>query len=192
MDESKRVVVVGIAGVGKTSLLNSVVKKMRKNDHKIVVCSFGTAMLDEAKKNGVTNRDDIRRMTISEQKQLQNKAARFIMSQQFDILIIDTHAFVKTDSGYYPGLPERVLRIFDPTNYVSVSAKPEEIYNRRMNDPTRKRDKVNLSVIKQELDLQAAMVSTYAIVSGAPVKPIVNREGKLNDAADDVIRTLGL
>ena len=192
MDESKRVVVVGIPGVGKTSLLNSVVKKMRRNDHKIVVCSFGTAMLDEAKKNGVTNRDDIRRMTISEQKQLQNKAARSIMSKQFDILIIDTHAFVKTESGYYPGLPERVLRIFDPTNYVSVSAKPEEIYNRRMNDPTRKRDKVNISVIKQELDLQAAMVSTYAIVSGAPVKPIVNREGKLNDAADDVIRTLGL
>lgn len=192
MDESKRVVVVGIPGVGKTSLLNNVVKKLRKNNHNIVVCSFGTAMLDEAKKNGVTNRDDIRRMTISEQKHLQNKAARSIMSKQFDILIIDTHAFIKTASGYYPGLPERVLRIFDPTNYVSVSAKPEEIYNRRMNDPTRKRDKVNISVIKQELDLQAAMVSTYAIVSGAPVRPIVNREGKLNDAADDVIRTLGL
>lgn len=192
MDESKRIVVLGIAGVGKTSLLNAVVKKLRKSEQKIVVCSFGSVMLEEARKNGVTNRDDIRRLTISEQKKLQSRAAKFIMSKNFDILIIDTHAFVKTATGYYPGLPERVLRIFEPTSYILVYAKPEEIYNRRMNDPTRKRDKVNIDVIKQELDLQAAMVSTYAIVSGAPVRPVVNREGKLNDAADDIVRTLGL
>lgn len=178
--------------MGKTTLLNKVLDKMSLNGRDITVCSFGTVMLEEARKNGVTNRDDIRRLTTDEQKHLQNTAAERIRSMESDILIVDTHAFIKTASGYYPGLPERVLHILNPTNYISVSAKPEEIYNRRMNDPTRKRDNVMLSVIKQELDLQAAMVSTYAIVSGAPVKPVVNRQGKLSDAANDVIGALGL
>ena len=48
-----------------------------------------------------------------------------------DVVIIDTHAFISSSEGYYPGLPEHVLKIIQPTNFVSVSAKPEEIYNQK-------------------------------------------------------------
>lgn len=183
---------VGIPGVGKTTLLQQVVEKLQAARKVVLVRSFGTAMLEEAQKQGITNRDEIRNLPTEEQIRLQKTAAERLATETFDVLLIDTHAFVNTQSGYYPGLPERVLRILNPTNYISVSANPEEIYNRRMNDPTRNRDRVSIAVIKQELDLQAAMLSACAVVSGSPVKPVVNREGRLSDAADDVIRALGL
>lgn len=192
MAESKRVVMVGIAGVGKTTLLDAVVEKLRAANKAVSVRSFGTVMLDEARRNGITDRDTLRSLPTDEQNRLQKMAAQRIVNETNGTIIIDTHAFVNTGAGYYPGLPERVLRILNPTNYISVSARPAEIYNRRMNDPTRNRDHISVAVIEQELDMQAAMVASYSIVSGSPVKPVTNREGKLGDAADDIIRALGL
>ena len=53
-------------------------------------------------------------------------------------------------------------KLLTPTNFVSVSAKPEEIYNRRMSDDTRNRDKITLANIKKELDAQSGMISACA------------------------------
>lgn len=192
MAADRRIVLVGIPGVGKTTLLTEVVKQLEGAGKTVLVRSFGTAMLEEAERSGIQDRDAIRCLPTEEQVRLQLNAAERIAAETCDVVIIDTHAFVNTRSGYYPGLPERVLRILNPTNYVSVSAKPEEIYNRRMNDPTRNRDIVSMNVIKQELDLQAAMVSACSVVSGSPVKPVVNREGRVREAANDVIGAIGL
>ena len=192
MAESKRVVLVGISGVGKTTLLKAVVDKLRDAAKTVLVRNFGTVMLDEAKRNGITDRDMIRNLSIRDQETLQGTAAASIAAESADVIIIDTHAFVSTSSGYYPGLPIKVLDILKPTIYISVSARPEEIYHRRMNDPTRNRDRIDTNAIKQELDLQAAMVCACAVVSGSPIKPVVNRKGKVDDAANDVIRAIGL
>ena len=183
---------VGIAGVGKTTLLTAVVDGLRKKHDKVTVISFGTAMLEAARRQGIVDRDVLRSLPADEQVRLQTSAAERIAATSDDIVIVDTHAFVSTSFGYYPGLPERVLRIIKPTNYISVSAKPEEIYRRRMNDSTRNRDQITVAGIKQELDMQAAMVSACAVISGAPVKPVVNRDGQVTDAANDVIRAAGL
>lgn len=192
MAAAKRIVIVGIPGVGKTSLVNAIVEKTKSSGKTVLVKSFGSAMLEEARRNGIRDRDAIRCLPTKEQENLQRTAAERIAGEECDIIIIDTHAFISTTSGYYPGLPENILRILKPTNYISVSAKPEEIYNRRMNDPTRNRDLVTMNIIKQELDLQAAMISACSVVSGSPVKPVANREGRLVDAANDVIRAIGL
>ena len=189
---AKRIVMVGIPGVGKTSLVNVIVERIRASGRTIQVKSFGSAMLEEAERIGIHDRDALRCLPTNEQEDLQRTAAERIAAEECDIVIIDTHAFISTTSGYYPGLPENILHIIKPTNYVSVSAKPEEIYNRRMNDPTRHRDMVTMNVIKQEMDLQAAMISACSVVSGSPVKPVVNREGRLDETANDVIRALGL
>lgn len=189
---AKRIVLVGIPGVGKTSLVNVIVEKIKDTGKTVLVKSFGSAMLEEAKRIGIHDRDALRCLPTNEQEDLQRTAAERIASEECDILIIDTHAFISTNSGYYPGLPENILHIIKPTNYISVSAKPEEIYNRRMNDPTRHRDLVTMNVIKQEMDLQAAMISACSVVSGSPVKPIMNREGRLVEVANDVIRAIGL
>lgn len=192
MAESKKVVMVGIPGVGKTTLVSKIVEILSSMNKSVTVKSFGTVMLEEAKKNGLKDRDELRNLSTEEQIKLQKMAAEKIAAMAENVVIIDTHAFITTDAGYYPGLPQHVLEIIKPSNFISVSAKPEEIYNRRMNDLTRNRDKVSISTIKKELDVQAAMISACSVISGSPMKPITNREGKIEEAADKVINALGL
>lgn len=190
--ENKRIVMIGIPGVGKTTLLSKIVKILTDNKKNVSRISFGTLMFEVAKENGLTDRDELRKLPVTEQQRLQKLAAEKIASQNEEIVIIDTHAFINSPEGYYPGLPEHVLKIIKPTNFISVSAKPEEIYNRRMKDDTRNRDKITLPNIKKELDVQSGMISACAVLTGSPVKHILNGEGKVDEAADKIIKAIGL
>jgi adenylate kinase len=61
-----------------------------------------------------------------------------------------------------------------------------------MKDDTRNRDKISIDNIKKELDVQSGMISACAVLSGSPVKHVLNREGKIDEAADKIIRAIGL
>jgi len=183
---------IGIPGVGKTSLLSKMAEIMKNHKKSICVISYGTLMYEVAKENGLKNRDELRKLSVFEQQSLQKIAAEKIAAHGEQIVIIDTHAFISSPEGYYPGLPEHVLKIIKPTNFVSVSAKPEEIYNRRMKDNTRNRDKITLANIKKELDVQSGMISACAVITGSPVKHILNREGDIEEAVDKIIKAIGL
>ena len=190
--ESKVVVLVGIPGVGKTSLVTKIVDIIKDHEKTVTVMSFGTLMFDVAKDNGLDDRDALRKLPLSKQQELQKIAAEKIAAQTEEVIIVDTHAFISSPEGYYPGLPEHVLKIIKPSNFVSVSAKPEEIYNRRMKDDTRNRDKITLVNIKKELEYQSGMISACAVISGSPVRHIQNHEGKIDEAADKIITAIGL
>jgi len=183
---------IGIPGVGKTSLLSKMVEIIKNHEKSVQVISYGTLMYEVAKENGLKDRDELRKLPIIEQRSFQKIAAEKIATYNEQIIIIDTHAFINSPEGYYPGLPEHVLKIIKPTNFVSVSAKPEEIYNRRMKDNTRNRDKITLANIKKELDVQSGMISACAVITGSPVKHILNSEGKIDEAADKIIKAIGL
>ncbi len=190
--ENKKVVMVGIPGVGKTTLLKKIVEIIKNRDKSVRVIGFGTLMFDVAKKNDLSNRDELRKLPVVEQQNLQKIAAEQIAEHTEQVVIVDTHAFINSPEGYYPGLPEHVLKIIKPTNFVSVSAKPEEIYNRRMKDDTRNRDKITLANIKKELDIQSGMISACAVISGSPVKHVLNGEGKIDEATDKIVNAIGL
>ncbi|MDB9721582.1 adenylate kinase [Nitrosopumilus sp.] len=190
--ENKKIILVGIPGVGKTTLLTTMVEILKSNKKNVVVINYGSLMFDVAKENGLTDRDQLRKLSVSEQQRLQKIAAEKIAGHEEEVVIIDTHAFINSPEGYYPGLPEHVLKIIKPTNFVSVSAKPEEIYNRRMKDDTRNRDKITLANIKKELDVQSGMISACAVITGSPVRLVLNGEGKIDEAADKIIRAIGL
>lgn len=190
--ENKKIVLVGIPGVGKTSLLTMIVDILKSKNIQVKVISFGTLMFDVAKANGLQDRDGLRKLPISEQQNLQKIAAEKIATLTEDIVIIDTHAFITSTEGYYPGLPEYVLKIIKPSNFISVAAKPEEIYNRRMQDETRNRDNITLINIRKELEYQTGMISACAVITGTPVRHILNDEGKIDEAADKIISALGL
>ena len=183
---------VGIPGVGKTTLLSKIVEIVKNHDKSVKLINFGTLMFDVATENGLKDRDELRKLPVAEQQNLQKIAAEKIATQNEHVVIIDTHAFISSPEGYYPGLPEHVLKIIKPTNFVSVSAKPEEIYNRRMKDDTRNRDKITLSNIKKELDVQSGMISACAVITGSPVKHILNGEGKIDEAVNKIVTTIGL
>jgi len=182
----------GIPGVGKTTLLSKMVEIIKKHDKSVLVISFGTLMFEIAQKNGLKDRDNLRKLPVKEQQNLQKMAAEKIAAQNDEIVIIDTHTFINSPEGYYPGLPEHVLKIIKPTNFVSISAKPEEIYNRRMKDDTRNRDKITIANVKKELDIQAGMISACSVITGSPVKFILNYEGKIDETAEKIINAIGV
>jgi adenylate kinase len=190
--ESKKVVIVGIAGVGKTTLVSKMVEILNAKKKSVSVHSFGTIMFEEAQKIGLKDRDDLRKLSVDEQKALQKKAAKKIAAFNDNVVIIDTHAFISTKEGFYPGLPYHVLDELKPANFVAVSARPEEIYNRRMKDSTRHRDIISIENIKKELAVQDAMLSSCAVLTGSPMKSILNSEGKVEEAANEVINAIGL
>ena len=192
LEDSKKVVIVGIPGVGKTSLIAKIAELIKQKNKTVSVHSYGTVMFEEAKKMGIKNRDELRTLPIEKQKQLQKIAAETISNLSDDIIFIDTHAFISTKAGFYPGLPNYVIQIIQPTNFIAISASPDEIHNRRMKDGTRERDPISIEDIKKELAVQDAMLSSCSVFSGSPMKVIFNHEGKIEEAAVNVIDAIGL
>ena len=190
--ENKTIILVGIPGVGKTTLLTKMVDILKDHKKNVIVINYGSLMFDVAKENGLEDRDLLRKLSVTEQQRLQKMAAETIATHDEEVVIIDTHAFISSPEGYYPGLPEHVLKIIKPSNFVSVAAKPEEIYNRRMKDDSRNRDKITIDNIKKELDYQSGMISACAVITGSPVRHVLNGEGKVEEAADKIIKAIGL
>lgn len=189
--ESKKVIIVGIPGVGKTTVVSKVVEILKTKKISVSVSIFGSVMFEEAKKKGINSRDELRKLSVPEQKELQSMAAKKIASISDDIVIVDTHAFIATKEGFYPGLPHNVLEILMPDIFIMISARPEEIYNRRMEDTTRNRDIVSIDAIKKELDVTSAMLSTCSILCGSPIKMVLNSEGKVDEAARGIVSAMG-
>jgi len=190
--ERKKVIIVGIPGVGKTSLVTKVVELIKQKNKTASVHSYGTVMLELARDFGVKDRDELRTLPVEKQKELQRLAAEKLASLNDDVIFVDTHAFISTKAGFYPGLPNHVIQIIAPTNFIAVTASPDEIHNRRVKDDTRNRDTISIEEIKKELAVQDAMLSSCSVLSGSPMKVIFNHEGNIEEAANNVIETIGV
>lgn len=189
MAESKRAIIVGISGVGKTTVITRAAEMLNQK-RKTTIVVFGTVMFEEAKKMGLKNRDEMRRMPIEDQRRLQEMAAQRITEMKDDIVLIDTHLFINTEEGYYPGLPVRLLSIMKPTNIIMVAADPSEIAKRRKTDQTRQRDIASTENIQKELDISRVMVASCSILTGAPFAIILNNDGQMGEAAVNIAKML--
>jgi adenylate kinase len=187
--ENKRAIIVGIPGVGKTTLINRAAEMLNQK-RKTTVAIFGTIMFEEAKKMGLNNRDEMRKMSVEDQRRLQGLAAQRITEMKDDIVMIDTHLFINTDEGYYPGLPMSLLSIMKPTNMVMIAADPSEIAERRKSDQTRQRDIASAENIQKELDISRVMVASCSILTGAPFAIITNNDGQIGEAAANIAKIL--
>ena len=170
------IVVTGIPGVGKTTVMKSAAEGM---DIKFV--TFGTVMSEIAIEEGlVKDRDETRKLTLEQQKDLQIKSAERIANM--GNVILDTHCTIKTPKGYLPGLPEWVIKKLNPTAIVVVEADAEEIYNRRAGDPTRNRDPDTKEQIAEHQMVNRATAMAYATLSGAAVKIVFNHDNAIDAA----------
>lgn len=191
MEEPKRItVVVGIPGVGKTTVITKTKDILLQSGYNTTVVVFGSVMLSEAKKMGIGDRDQIRKLSVSGQQNLQNLAADYICSIKEDLVIVDTHLFIRTSSGFFPGIPQNVIQKLKPRNLILITATPEEILARRAKDESRNRDMVSIEEIKKELGLAISMISTVSILSGSAFEIVDNHQGSSEDTASFIARIL--
>lgn len=143
--------------------------------------TFGSVMIDIAKEIGlVKDRDEMRKLTLDQQKDLQIRSAEKVASM--GDVILDTHCTVKTPKGYMPGLPEWVLKKLKPTAIVVVEADPDEIFNRRAKDSTRNRDPDSEEEIAEHQQINRAAAMSYATLTGATVKIVFNHDDAIDEA----------
>ena len=191
MEEPKRItIVVGIPGVGKTTVITKAKDILLQSGYNTTVVVFGSVMLSEAKKMGIGDRDQIRKLSLSGQQNLQNLAADYICSVKEDLVIVDTHLFIRTSSGFFPGIPQNVIQKLKPRNLILITATPEEILARRAKDESRNRDMVSIEEIKKELGLAISMISTVSILSGSAFEIVDNHQGSSEDTASFIARIL--
>jgi len=173
------IVVTGIPGVGKTTVMKKAAEGLD-----ISFVTFGTVMIDIAMELGlVKDRDEMRKLTIDQQKKLQIKTAERVSKMKN--VIVDTHCTIKTPKGYLPGLPEWVIKELKPNSIILVEANPKEIFNRRLNDNTRKRDPDSIDKIEEHQHINRAIAMAYSSITGATVKIIYNHDDAIKEAVEE-------
>jgi adenylate kinase len=173
--------------VGKTTIvekLNAAVRGSR-------VVTFGTVMLEEGKRLGwIRHRDELRKLPVEKQKQLQKLAATRIARMKGKVLFVDTHLFIRTGEGFWPGLPFDVVRALKPTHLILVEAEPREILSRRSKDKTRYRDNVTTKDLGGELALARSFLTVSSTLTGAPMLIASNRHRKSTEVARSLAHIL--
>ncbi|HSB47084.1 MAG TPA: adenylate kinase [Candidatus Bilamarchaeum sp.] len=165
------IIAMGVPGAGKTTVLKGL-----KTDYKVV--NYGDLMLEiEKKEFGIKDRDEMRKLPIEKQKYAQKLTAEALAKMSGKV-ILDTHCSVYTPSGYYPGLPFDFLKLWKVEALVYITAHPDQIAQRRSNDPTRLRDIDNIELHD---DMNKAYLAAYSAFTGAPAVILYNDQGKLEE-----------
>lgn len=186
----KTVIIVGVPGVGKSTIISNAIATLLKKGTTLNTVVFGSVMFEEAKKLGINDRDQIRKQTIDVQQRLQNMTADHISSLNDSIVVVDTHLFIKTQSGYYPGLPMSLILKLNPERLILITANSEEILNRRKNDSTRTRDMISDDEIKRDIEVSLSMISSLSILTGAPFEIIYNHDNMIDSATSLLVELL--
>ena len=174
------VIVTGVPGVGKSTVMKAA------QDYGYKIVNFGSTMFEEAQKEGVKNRDDMRKLPIEKQQSLQRQAGERI-ALMGDV-VVDTHASILTPSGYLPGLPEWTIGALKPSIIVLVEATAQEITGRRSKDPSRLRDADDIDM-HQKVNRDYA--KTAASIVGATVSIVENHDNQVEIAVEQFRKVLG-
>jgi adenylate kinase len=185
-----RAVILGIPGVGKTTIISEVENILQKRGVEAETVVFGSLMFEEAKKSGIKTRDDMRKLPIEDQRNLQNGAAKRIAEIRKRIVIIDTHLFVRACEWYYPGIPVNVTSIIRPTHLMLIIANPQEILMRRQSDTARHRDFSTEAEIQHEVEVSKTMIISSANMTSSPFTILENQKDQVTKVAQDIVRLL--
>ncbi|MCS4541570.1 MAG: adenylate kinase [Euryarchaeota archaeon] len=188
----KVVVVTGLPGVGKSTVMKGSIEQVRQEGIQYQVVNYGDVMLNVAKERKlVEHRDGLRKLPAKVQRDVQRMAGKSIaIMAETNPIIVDTHSVIKTPEGFLPGLPKWVLDELQPNVIVLIEADPEEIARRRAKDQTRFRDAESLESIQEHIVASRAAAMAYAALCGATVKIIKNNDGKIDEAIQQMLMAL--
>lgn len=181
------IIVMGLPGAGKTTVLKGAQEK--NPEYKIL--NYGTLMFEIAKeKFNLENRDEIRKMNAEQQKEVQKMVGEKLAKERGKV-ILDTHcSILNPNKGFYlPGLPYNLLKNLKVEMLVLVTGEIEELAERRRKDKSRTRA-VDPKEI-EEHDLHNRMLlASYSVLTRAPAKIIMNRNGKLKESIEELSKVL--
>lgn len=193
------VVVVGIPGVGKTTVLSETVEKLtEKEGLKVQVVNFGDKMLEVALEEklveaGQKARDQIRKLPAETQRIVQRIAGEKIAKiakESEGIVFVDTHVLIQTPYGYLMGLPVWVAEAIKPDILALIEAKPKEILSRRTQDLTRERDPDEDKKIVEHQEMNRWGAVCVATLTGATVTMVENKQEKVEEASEKLIKLI--
>ncbi len=186
----KTFIIVGVPGVGKSTIITNAMETLMNKGTSVKTVVFGSVMFEEAKKLGINDRDQLRKQTIDVQQRLQNMAAEHISKLDDSIVFVDTHLFIKTQSGFYPGLPMNLILKMNPQRLVLITANSDEILNRRRKDTTRTRDMISDDEINRDIQVSLSMISSLSIMTGAPFEIISNHDDMVDSAISQLVELI--
>lgn len=165
-----KILVISVPGGGKSTVLEYVKKILPKAK----VVTAGDLFLEIAsKKYGIKDRDELRKkLTLEQQREIQEKVARKIAKMKDKILLINTHVTIKTPYGYFHALSEKTMKIMKPDMIVLLEFDPKDILKRRMKDKSRKRDIESLEEIEEHQTVNRNVAFDVASAFECPVKII--------------------
>ncbi len=187
--KGRLVIVTGIPGVGKTTVLTAALAACKARSKDVNLVNYGSIMFDEASKNGlVKTRDEMRGLPVQTQVQIQLTAAKAIckIADRGNVLL-DTHMFINTPLGFMPGIPSWVGDSLKPDSIVLLEADPAEISKRRQKDAAiRAREADSPERISEHQMLGRAGAAALAVMTGCTVVIAHNMEGAADQAASAI------
>lgn len=182
-------IIVGLSGVGKGTVLEEAMLLSDK-DYKLI--NYGDKMVEIAKEEDLVNsRDELKKLSPEENKRVQKLAAEAIIeeSEENDVLV-ETHAAIQTPFGYIPGLPKWSIEELDPEKIIMLTADAEAIWSRTQEDESRDREHEEVDQIREYQEVAREMAATGAVLTGAYLTVIENKENQAEAAAEELVEVL--
>jgi len=188
------VIVVGVAGVGKSTVLSHAKSILGGEGYAVEILNYGDFMLKYVVEKGICkSRDEIRSLPLSEQRSVQSLVAREMRNyidsltlkypEKDVVVFVDTHALIKTATGFWPGLPEYVIKELRPDTIVVVEADPQSIVQRQSKDLSRyRKDYSDVELVKEVMNFIRMFSVASATLVGASVSILRNEEGRAHEA----------
>ena len=189
-NHGKIAIVGGVPGVGKTTVINHTLYYAKEENLDIVIVVYGTVMMEIAKLDyNVKNRDELRNLSPTDQKEIQKRAAMRIAERaKGKITIVDTHYTIKTGSGsFLQGIPRWVSDELNPSLLVIIETDPDEIIQRRSIDESRARDYDTTSMLFEHQLINKTVASAICQKTGALLAVIKNKQGNATEAGKELL-----
>jgi len=170
-------VLTAVPGAGKSTII----KKIEQLRADIRTINFGDIMFEAAKEEYEIASRDLMRSKLSQEdyRLVQTKASKKIAEMGGNI-IIDTHCSILTPRGYFPGLPEEVVRGLRPDVIVLLEYDPSDIAARRNRDVESSeragREVETAERIELQQQVNRGFATAYATLSQSSVKIISLKE----------------
>ena len=191
-DKNKIIILTGIPGSGKTTVLESTLELLQTHGIKYESINYGTQMFEIAKKEGfVKTRDELRKMNSETQNKILRLVGEKIAKQSLKTnVIVDTHCTIKTPAGYIVGLPEQVTKSIKPDVIVLIEGSAKEISGRRLSDDTRVRDSDSEELIDEHQQMNRSCAISVGILTGSTTKIIKNNNNELHKAVNELVQIM--